>query len=222
MKPIKAFLHSGGTQDVKFDKEPHLCPHCHRSIAPQTFQAFRKGRLLEIVFRCPDDNCRMTFLGYYEEQSPFNSHFFYQKNSVGTVKGRTFTEEIQSVSASFIAIYNQALVAEGYQLDQIAGIGLRKALEFLIKDYVCLQKPEKSEDIRKKFLGACINDDVNNPNIKEMATRAVWLGNDETHYVRKWDDKDIIDLKILINITLHWIEMEMLTEKYKQSMEGGR
>jgi hypothetical protein len=52
-----------------------------------------------------------------------------------------------------------------------------------------------------------------------MAERATWLGNDETHYVRKWEDKDINDLKILIKVTLHWIEMELLTEQYKTEMQ---
>ena len=36
----------------------------------------------------------------------------------------------------FLTIYNQSLSAEDNNLDQIAGIGYRKALEFLIKDYL--------------------------------------------------------------------------------------
>lgn len=38
------------------------------------------------------------------------------------------------VSPQFVEIYNQAKAAESFQLDQITGLGLRKALEFLIKD----------------------------------------------------------------------------------------
>ena len=51
-----------------------------------------------------------------------------------------------------------------------------------------------------------------------MAKGAIWLGNDETHYERKWVDKDIDDLKTLIDLTLHWINYETLTEQYKESM----
>ena len=29
----------------------------------------------------------------------------------------------------------------------------------------------------------------------------VWLGNDETHYERRWKDKDLDDLKVMINST---------------------
>jgi hypothetical protein len=51
-----------------------------------------------------------------------------------------------------------------------------------------------------------------------VAKRAVWIGNDETHYIKKWNNKDLTDLKILIDLTLHWIEMESLTETYYVEM----
>ncbi len=53
---------------------------------------------------------------------------------------------------------------------------------------------------------------VDNENIKQRAKRAVWLGNDETHYVRTWIDKDIKDLKLLIKLTVGWIEHAIITE----------
>lgn len=57
------------------------------------------------------------------------------------------------------------------------------------------------------------------PKVKSCATKAVWLGNDETHYERKWEDRDINDLKILIQLTLHHIESELLTEKFEMEMK---
>jgi len=52
--------------------------------------------------------------------------------------------------------------------------------------------------------------------------RAVWLGNDETHYLRKWEQKDLTDLKNLIGLTVHWIEMEELTETVMKDMPAGK
>jgi hypothetical protein len=43
-----------------------------------------------------------------------------------------------------------------------------------------------------------------------VASRAAWLGNDETHYLRTWEDKDLTDLKKLIELTVQWIEIEEL------------
>ena len=61
-------------------------------------------------------------------------------------------------------------------------------------------------------LGKCISDYVASDRVKQVAARAVWLGNDETHYLRKWEGKDLEDLEILIELTVHWIQMEELTE----------
>lgn len=49
-----------------------------------------------------------------------------------------------------------------------------------------------------------------------------WLGNDETHYVRKWEDKDLKDLKKLISLTIHWIEMDALTVEVIADMPDGK
>ena len=57
---------------------------------------------------------------------------------------------------------------------------------------------------------------------KKQSARAAWLGNDEVHYVRKWQDKDIEDLKRLIRLTEAWVLHSLLTDDYLADMpEGG-
>ena len=80
-----------------------------------------------------------------------------------------------------------------------------------MKDYLIGLHPDKTEEIKTKFLGKCIEEYITNANIKTVAMRAAWLGNDETHYVRIWEGKDLQDLKKLVDLTVHWIEMEQLT-----------
>jgi hypothetical protein len=80
------------------------------------------------------------------------------------------------------------------------------------------QEPAKAEEIKGKLLGKCIHEDVTDPNVKATAKLATWLGNDETHYIRKWEDKDINDLKILIRLTVNWIDNVLLTQKYLKEM----
>jgi len=108
------------------------------------------------------------------------------------------------------------------RLDQIAGVGYRKALEFLVKDYCILLDPTSRDAIQNEFLGATIDRRVTESNVKQCAKRAAWLGNDETHYVRKWEDKDISDLKILIALTMNWIRSAVLTEKYLKDMSEAK
>jgi hypothetical protein len=68
------------------------------------------------------------------------------------------------------------------------------------------------------MLGPCIDKYVADPRIKEVAKRATWLGNDETHFQRRWIDKDLRDLKTMIRLALHWIEAKHLTDEALKSM----
>jgi hypothetical protein len=53
------------------------------------------------------------------------------------------------------------------------------------------------EKIKRMELGNCIQTYMLNPIVRDTAERAGWLGNDETHYLRKWEEKDLQDLKDL-------------------------
>ena len=136
-----------------------------------------------------------------------------------TYQGAKFSAEIANTSSEFVAIYNQAEAAEAAGYDRISGVGYRKSVEFLIKDYLMIAHPEDAGTIATTFLGECITKYVDDPNLKACVQRAAWLGNDETHYVRKWESKDIDDLKVLIRLSANWIESCLLTEKYQKEMK---
>lgn len=61
--------------------------------------------------------------------------------------------EVVEVSPNFKTVFCQASVAEATALDQIAGVGYRKALEFLIKDYCIVEDPSAGESVTKEALG---------------------------------------------------------------------
>jgi hypothetical protein len=218
MQTISAIEFSGGQLTYNFNAKPDKCPFCHKSITPRTYQAFKKNNQLEIVFGCPDANCGRIFISQYQMVSTSNT-FYYKSSTIGNFIEKVFAEDITALSPNFVDIYNQAAKSESLNLFHIAGIGYRKALEFLIKDYLIKNKPDKEDELKNKFLGNCIKEDINNSNLKKVAERATWLGNDETHYIRKWEDKDINDLKILIELSVRWIEMELLTMRYSEEMK---
>ena len=168
---------------------------------------------------CPNEKCNKTFIcNYYSSPHSYKS---FQLNGIApmfSLKEKYFSESIINISVSFENIYNQAYQAEQMRLTEICGVGYRKALEFLIKDYLITLYPEKEDLIKNKMLGSCINEFVTNIQIKKVAERAVWIGNDETHYTRKWENKGIEDLKKLIDLSVHWIEMEVLTASFEIEM----
>jgi hypothetical protein len=126
--------------------------------------------------------------------------------------------EVLKISEQFVVVYSQSKTAEAFGLDQIAGVGYRRALEFLVKDYCIWCHPAERANIEGKFLASCIELYIDDINLKECARRAVWLGNDETHYVRRWEDRDITDLKVLLDLTVSWIRTNLLTQRYLEEM----
>lgn len=197
---------------------PNHCPFCHNAISPiPQFGFITYGYKMDLFLACPKDTCQKTFIGEYEEGNR-NCYEFQNRVTKGTILKKYFAESISQLSPSFELIYNQAYYAEQEELFEICGVGYRKALEFLIKDYAKYKNPDKTDEIEKKSLGKCITDYIDDNRIKSVAKRAVWIGNDETHYIRIWEDKDLSDLKILIKLTLHWIEMEFLTDRIEGEM----
>lgn len=215
----QTLLHEQSNENA--DRFPDCCPYCHRYLsilAPSGMGSKVGNNLAELVFRCVSESCQRLFIGVYKRRDA-REHFILQYCTPRSVKPQPTSEEIRELSPAYVEIADQARAAEHYGLDQIAGTAYRKALEFLIKDYLISQgKNEKK--VRSTLLGKCVEDYVEDPRVKSCAAKAAWLGNDETHYTRRWEDKDIHDLKTLINLTLHWIEADLLTAAYDKSMSS--
>lgn len=203
--------------DIREDEIPDTCPLCHQGIDPVPEWAGKRNTTHQIVFRCPKKKCGSLFIAYYNFRSP-NYPFALSGVAPRLPVRVTFPKEVTDLSGQFATIYNQALEAEASGLDQICGVGFRKALEFLIKDYVIYLQPKEKESILKASLSQCINNHVADANLKTCATRAAWLGNDEAHYLRSWTDKDIGDLKTLIRLSVNCVHNDVLTKSYEQAM----
>ncbi len=203
---------------INMDELPDKCPFCHKAITPNILFAHRYDRELEVFLYCPDSNCNKSFIGYYDNYDGSSTYKFAKKVSQGKLIGKKFSETIKEISSSFELIFNEAFSAEQQNLSEVCGVGYRKALEFLIKDYLIFNNEKEKTKIEKMQLGNCIKTYVNDNRIKTVAQRAAWIGNDETHYIRKWEGKNLGDLKKLIELTVHWIEMERLTESFEEDM----
>jgi hypothetical protein len=176
--------------------------------------------ILQMPFRCPRQRCGTLFISQYTPEIDYRRNYHFELSALFPYlpDKAKIAEGVAKISANFVKIFNQSLAAESHNLDQLVGIGLRKALEFLIKDYCIHKHPEKAADIKTRLLGQCISNYISDSNIKDCAARATWLGNDETHYTRVWTENDINDLKFLIQLTQNWISNELLTEEYRSAM----
>ncbi len=104
-------------------------------------------------------------------------------------------------------------MAESEGLDQIAGVGYRKSLEFLVKDYAIRYFPNETDKIKKMLLGPVIKEYLAEfKKLQNLATAASWIGNDETHYVRRHDNQDIQSMKRFIRAAAQYIAAEFDAE----------
>ena len=213
----KSIHYGNDILSVKYD-EPNECPLCHRAIQPvelntTPYKSNDNQTMLAVTYLCKA--CSRPFITY---------HSLYKDTKTGGLYGKLiiigpsqfqrmiFEPKIIRLSPSFDEIYNQAYAAETTGLDQIAGMGYRKALEFLVKDYCIRFHPDEAESIIVMQLSPIIKKYIDDPRIKTLAERTAWLGNDETHYVRKHTDRDINDLKDLIKATVYYIGIALIAE----------
>ena len=188
------------------------CPLCNTGIEPKILSAFSitksSGKLVSILFFCP--HCDMCFLGVYRTETYANTDSLYL---IGLIpRGNPVTgisNNISEISPKFVEIYHQAEKAEQWGLNEICGLGYRKALEFLVKDYAITCHPDNVNEIKKQPLAPCINKYIDNPKIKNLSKASAWLGNDEAHYSRKHEDYNIQHIKAFISAILTYIEAEL-------------
>lgn len=191
---------------------PNICPVCNHAIAPQLISlSLTTPYNGAMLFLC--NACNTNFLSYFHATNVGDRNGFfraYDKHVPVNFRGAEFSNEIKSLSPRFIEIYNQALHAETLGLHEVSGMGFRKSLEFLVKDYAIHKNPNDKEKIQspKYSLRNCLNDYVNDERIKNPSIAAAWVGNDETHYTRIHEDKDINDLKKFINTVVYFIQYE--------------
>ncbi|MBY8908876.1 hypothetical protein K6L05_03635 [Salinicoccus roseus] len=203
---------------------PDYCPVCKTSLNPEYILIYEKNySTKELLCRCTSNKCQSLFFIVYKRYRAshgWSENFTLSKHYPRSKSIKEFPEEINQVSPQFTEIYNQAHHAEQEELNLICGGAYRKSLELLIKDYIIKENLGEEEEVKSiTSIQRCINKYIDHPNIKKMAERATWLGNDETHYTRQWVDRDIEDLKNLIDLTVYFISMETKAKKYTEEMD---
>ena len=202
---------------------PNICPLGNVSVMAQSKYTLiedsdaHEGKKVFAVFYCP--NCEGCFLGEYRLGKNSESYLTgFEPKKI--VEQKVFPQNIQEISKRFCTIYNQAYEAQQRGLNEICGIGFRKALEFLVKDYAISLHPEQKSIIETQFLMQTISEYIDDEKIKSLAKASAWLGNDETHYVKRHPDYDIDKLLSFMNTMVTFIDYEINFTKSKALLNG--
>ena len=197
-------------QDI-YVEEVGECPFCHYATSPTYIDGFLCGSkenniplISYIVLYCP--HCKNIYIAKYSSNvglTGLKLDFVFPMQT----QLKVFPEGINELSPDFVAIYNQSLEAESKISTQgLAGLGYRKSLEFLVKDYLIKMKHQDKNTIINLELYQCIN--KLNQNLKDIARASAWIGNDETHYFRRNSEYDTNDLKQFIDCLVTEINNE--------------
>ncbi len=203
---------------------PVFCPICgfshNASFLKNFFYRKKEGISIAAFFTCP--NCLSTYCVNY--LIPQNSVRYIDNPSIfksahlksiipNEQQAKSFPfDDVVLISNRANEVFKQSQKAELSGLDEISGMGYRKCLEILIKDYLIHLNKEDEETIKRRTLNASI-DKLNDENLEVLATRCSWLGNDEAHYIRKHSELDIENLKELLDGVVTFIHLKLLLEK---------
>ena len=174
----------------------YSCPHCHNGFVIMHHMKIQKNGCVE------------------KSQSAYPM----------TAANLQIDEDIRQVSPDFYNIYNQCLSAKNYGLDQIYGMGFRKALEKLVTDFAINRNPNDKYKILKMSLHTRIEHYFKESDAKTALMACKWLGNNETHYENYNDDKDLQLFEDLIEDTLYYIHREIRHQKaeYINNTKGNK
>ena len=211
-------------------ENPNICPHCHvtnnpRMVYGDTTQDTDNTSSHISVWLCANAKCNKLFVALYQikNEKPTLIRFLnglpkgpdWPKPIVDLKNGKQNLEKDVEPSR-FIKTYLQSLEAESFGLDELAGMGYRKAIEYLVKDWAIQNNPGEKDKIEKSWLGGVIKGYYEG-DLKDILERATWLGNDQAHYNKLFEEYEIDVLKELIDLIMveldrqykkaHYIEM---------------
>lgn len=200
------------------EKESMICPHCNTGIKPIEVipNKIQEGIFIASIFQCPlckrfiFTEFKTLFIKNYELDN--NYYMKYIGKSIyppNKFPDKNIPIEIKNIYPSFYEIYHQSFIAENENLTKIAGMGYRKALEYLVEDYLKDTFPDKKEDISKNKLSKNI-EMIPYSRAISLARAACYIGNDETHTTKKNPEYNIQDMKKFIIYLCHLI----LAEKF--------
>lgn len=146
------------TSEINFSLElPTKCPCCGTTYSriPEYSNFFENSSgtiTANSTYFCP--TCGNCFFIVYSVEKLHHDLFGFPLVQYPTPSETTsFSKEISMLTPKFIEIYQQAEKAENSGLTELCGIGYRKALEFLVKDYAISNHPNSKEQIESFMLG---------------------------------------------------------------------
>lgn len=190
--------------------KPATCPHCgfgtDAVFVDKTTFDFNSKILLIATCRCT--SCNKSFFFACEREPKGDGKFICMHPDISFKPYEN--DMLQSISPRFIEMYNQSLQAEFVESFDLAAMGFRSALEILVKDYAINELNVPEDKASKKTLFDAIEAYLGQTDLLKTADVIRILGNDHTHYKRKYPQHDFSLLKGYMDIFLKQVEVQYM------------
>ena len=210
----------------------NTCPLCGQTMTPKYLEGNIYGTksdgttnqlggtdyIAVLTFKCTDSSCKR----YYSLNAKFNlwgvnlSFVDFMTNHYQSPANTTIDDSIKKISPDFAKIYIQTYKAETWGLDSLTGMGYRRSLEFLVKDYLCevekVQKKDGSPYTQKEIYHKGFAEAISmipEETIRKTAKAAAWIANDYTHTEVKWTEESVDSVKEFISAIMSYIQYKL-------------
>ncbi|WP_050894996.1 DUF4145 domain-containing protein [Leuconostoc mesenteroides] len=219
MEYMQYYSSEDGGIEMDYDasvKNPNICGHCHNTGKQTIIMPFATEGKLDIgngIMLTFCELCESTTIHFLKKDETDNE-YVSEKSIPSTIASDKTSQFVNENFSAFVEIYNQAKSAEQYGLDKISGMGYRKAIEFLVSDYLLVFKLKEAKWVSnpKTSLNNKIAA-IKSDQIKTLAKAISWIGNDETHYTKQNPEYGINNMKLFINGLLSSIDLENQVRK---------
>jgi hypothetical protein len=192
------------------------CPHCNQTgrQEPITGSMNMKENSLFVTTECLNCFNLATHAYFCEDNYSGSFNDYYQNTYPNFSDDINISEKVKHEYPDFLRILVQSQKAEEADLNELAGMGYRKALEFFVKEYVTqnLDGGAEKNSILSEPLGETIKR-LENPLLQSISKASSWLGNDQTHMVQKHPEYGINDIKKYIKVLTNLVEAEFVAEE---------
>lgn len=208
-----------GTPYSKTVKCPLTCPYCGKVVefTPKAQVNLDFNKNDKIFFYTLHTKCcnKLSIATYHyhsdSDETYKSEDSRYELLSVYPGQKLTYLpDSVVNISPRFYKLYNDSEFAYLNNMFELAGSGFRNSLEVLIKDYAIIELNENPEKVSKTKLYNCIENYLPDPLLKNAADVVRILGNDYTHYQRKYEQHNVSLLKTYLDIFIKRIDANYL------------
>ncbi|NSP42602.1 DUF4145 domain-containing protein [Enterococcus faecalis] len=207
---------------------PRICAHC-KNTGEQLFingveLPTKDSANTETLLTTACQLCGKVSLHFFSDEWQGRNHLYSIPSLTNTLDLETMniSSDIINKFPEFIKIIEQANKAEHDDLDQLAGMGYRKALEFLVTDFL-LEYPQEgaSEDWLKNPKTSLSSKIAKLPKerTKNLSKAISFIGNDETHYSKRHPEQDVTSIKMFLKALISDIENEIAYQEAEKFLQ---